>query len=246
MEILEFAKDARVPLAKNFVSSEFACRGRGCCQVVRVDPKLVAYLQTIREHFGQPVTINSGYRCPGHNKAVGGASASRHTLGMAADIAVAGVAPAKVAKFAEQLGVGGIGLYETDADGYFVHLDTRERPAYWYGQSQQPRDTFGGYGLEAFRRELAAALQVVEDGVLTAAPTLGRSWNARHPAVRPVQKYLAALGYEAVGVADGVAGEKFATAVAQFQQDQGCQATGCLEQWGITWHRLLGDGEGKG
>ena len=240
MGILEFAKGDRVPLAKNFVSSEFACRGRGCCDRVQVDTELVDFLQAIREHFGQPVTVNSGYRCRVHHRAVGGAEGSRHTQGMAADIAVAGVAPAAVAQFAESLGVRGIGLYETQADGYFVHIDTREQPSFWYGQRQLRRDTFGGYGAQAFRRELAAVLAVAEDGLLAAAPTLGEKWNARHPAVRPVQKYFAALGYREVGAADGVAGEKFTAAVTHFQQDQGCQGTGCLEQWGITWHRLLG------
>ena len=47
-------------------------------------------LEPIREHYG-PVFINSGYRCPDLNKAVGGASTSQHCLGQAADIEVAGV-----------------------------------------------------------------------------------------------------------------------------------------------------------
>ena len=48
-------------------------------------------LEPLRVHYG-PVHINSGFRCPDLNKAVGGASTSQHCLGQAADIEVAGVA----------------------------------------------------------------------------------------------------------------------------------------------------------
>ena len=47
-------------------------------------------LEPVRAHYG-PVFINSGYRCPDLNKAVGGASTSQHCLGQAADIEVPGV-----------------------------------------------------------------------------------------------------------------------------------------------------------
>lgn len=244
MAVLEYKKGDAGRLSANFRVSEFACHGRGCCQKVLVDGDLVAHLQAIRDHFGQPVTVNSGYRCEIHNKAVGGAVGSRHTMGMAADIAVRGVAPAEVAKFAESMGILGIGLYETAADGYFVHIDTRTKKSFWYGQKESHRESFGGYGIDRFRAELAAALGVLESEVLSAAPTLGEKWNNRHPAVKPAQKFLAALGYDEVGPADGIAGSQFAAAVAHFQRDRGCAPTGSLEQWGISWHKLLQGKEG--
>ena len=43
-------------------------------------------LDPLREHYGQPIIINSGYRCDKRNKAVGGAATSQHKLGQAADI----------------------------------------------------------------------------------------------------------------------------------------------------------------
>jgi zinc D-Ala-D-Ala carboxypeptidase len=48
-------------------------------------------LEPIRIQFG-PVFVNSGYRGPELNKAVGGVSTSQHCLGQAADIEVPGVA----------------------------------------------------------------------------------------------------------------------------------------------------------
>ena len=43
-------------------------------------------LDPLREAYGQPIIVSSGYRCPELNKAVGGAKTSQHTLGQAADI----------------------------------------------------------------------------------------------------------------------------------------------------------------
>ena len=43
-------------------------------------------LEPLREHFGIPVVISSGYRCPALNRTVGGVSNSQHLKGEAADI----------------------------------------------------------------------------------------------------------------------------------------------------------------
>ena len=49
-------------------------------------------LEPIRQAFGQPIVVNSGYRCRQLNIAVGGAKRSFHLSGRAADI-VAGLTP---------------------------------------------------------------------------------------------------------------------------------------------------------
>ena len=43
-------------------------------------------LQPIRDHFDKAIHIVSGYRSPGLNKKVGGASNSQHLIGQAVDI----------------------------------------------------------------------------------------------------------------------------------------------------------------
>ena len=43
-------------------------------------------LNKIREGFGEPIIINSGYRCPEVNKLVGGVTNSYHKLGLAVDL----------------------------------------------------------------------------------------------------------------------------------------------------------------
>jgi len=43
-------------------------------------------LEPLRVHYGRPIIITSGYRCPKLNKAVGGSSTSQHAIGQAVDI----------------------------------------------------------------------------------------------------------------------------------------------------------------
>lgn len=43
-------------------------------------------LDPLREEYGKPIYVNSGYRCAALNKAVGGAASSQHMAGQAADI----------------------------------------------------------------------------------------------------------------------------------------------------------------
>jgi hypothetical protein len=52
-------------------------------------------LQPIRDLYGKPIHVNSGYRCVALNKAVGGAANSQHVQGRAADISVGGKAANK-------------------------------------------------------------------------------------------------------------------------------------------------------
>lgn len=251
MAIKTYNKSRRGSLSKNFTVIEFACKGAGCCSTVKIDEDLVKYVQMIRDHFGKPVNINSGYRCPTHNKRIGGAPGSYHAKGMAADISVNGVAPAEVAKYAESIGIKGIGLYETAKDGYFVHVDTRPTKSFWYGQSEAYRSTFGGkptkteYTMKEFVKDIQKACGAAVDGIagpetLSKTVTLSAKKNATHAAVKAVQKYLKALGYTEVGDPDGIAGAKFTSAVAHYQQDKGCFVDGEITARNLTWKKLLG------
>jgi zinc D-Ala-D-Ala carboxypeptidase len=56
-------------------------------------------LQPVREHFDKSVSVNSAYRSPESNAAVGGSKTSDHCKGMAADIEIVGVANADLAQW---------------------------------------------------------------------------------------------------------------------------------------------------
>lgn len=47
-----------------------------------------AVLDPLREWYGKPIRVNSGFRCEALNEAVGGSDTSQHRLGEAADITV--------------------------------------------------------------------------------------------------------------------------------------------------------------
>ena len=47
-------------------------------------------LEPIREHYGKPVRVTSGYRSPRLNTAIGGSASSQHCQGEAADFTVEG------------------------------------------------------------------------------------------------------------------------------------------------------------
>jgi hypothetical protein len=56
-------------------------------------------LQPVREHFGKSVTVNSGYRSPESNAAVGGSKTSDHCKGQAADIEIDGLPNPELAQW---------------------------------------------------------------------------------------------------------------------------------------------------
>lgn len=128
VQVYSLAKDGKKYLSKNFMVREFRCKDGS--DVIFIDPELVKLLQKIRDHFGKAVTINSSYRTPARNKKVGGADYSQHLYGTAADIAIKGVAPKKVAQYVETLmpNSGGIGIYS-----WGVHVDTRSTKSRWNG-----------------------------------------------------------------------------------------------------------------
>jgi len=114
-------------LSEHFSRSEFVCR---CgCGKIKIEPRLIAALEELRVLTGQPIHINSGYRCPAHNRAVGGETNSFHMKGYAADITCRGLTPRQVKKLAEKIPAfkgGGIGLYPG-----FTHVDVRGYIARW-------------------------------------------------------------------------------------------------------------------
>lgn len=115
-------------VSPNFHRHEFACR---CgCGFDTIDAGTLAIVQSVRTHFNRPVTINSGCRCAGHNRAIGGAAQSLHVLARAADIVVEGVAPDAVHDWiAAAHPSASLGRYAT-----FTHVDTRtDGPARWNG-----------------------------------------------------------------------------------------------------------------
>lgn len=86
---------------EEFTRSETAQRLKidnalGTEQIINLCALVHHVLQPLRDHYGQPVKISSGYRCQALNKAVGGVTNSQHTRGQAADIKIEGVSPRQI------------------------------------------------------------------------------------------------------------------------------------------------------
>ena len=89
-------------ITENFTLEEFIRSDKASELGIKNDPGTherlaivnlcVKLLQPIREAIGKPIYINSGYRCPELNKAVGGVPTSQHQIGEAADLHIEGKA----------------------------------------------------------------------------------------------------------------------------------------------------------
>ncbi len=58
----------------------------GAAELANLENLVNFLLDPLRELYGKPITVSSGYRCARLNSAVGGSSTSEHRYGMAADI----------------------------------------------------------------------------------------------------------------------------------------------------------------
>lgn len=116
----------------HFSDKELACRH---CGVNGCTQELVDALEAIRSVIGLPINVNSGYRCPEHNAAVGGVPDSQHVQGIAADISVAGLSAVDLYRAALQVPAfanGGIGVARIQN---YIHVDTRAGKSRWcYGE----------------------------------------------------------------------------------------------------------------
>lgn len=122
----------------NFSREEFVCPC-GCSQVA-MDKDFMDKLQHVRVLFGDPMIINSGYRCKPYNAQLG--AGLPHPTGKAADIGINGLGA---------LGLLREALYMSDFTGIgirqhgpvakrFIHLDTLT-----YNDTPAPRPSFWTY-----------------------------------------------------------------------------------------------------
>lgn len=131
VEIYSYSKkkDGSTYLTKNFQVKEFACSdGTDTIFIARQLPMVCQY---IRSRVGKSMSINSAYRTPAKNKAVGGAEDSQHLHGTAADLATPpGWTPTQLALVAREImpNWGGVGIYS-----WGIHIDVREDRADWNG-----------------------------------------------------------------------------------------------------------------
>lgn len=113
----------------NFDYAEFYSEDGKKMEHIQIAPALISLLQNIRNVFGVPITITSGYRTRAYNNSLPNSKKesedgidSAHVFGRAADIYVPGVAPADVKRVAYSYGAH-YSYYGTSEMGAAVHVD---------------------------------------------------------------------------------------------------------------------------
>jgi len=120
---------------KYFNRGEFECSHTHTCEM---DQNFIDKLNKLREEYGKPLTINSGYRSPEHPIEYVKKTPGAHASGKACDINIARGEALKLLKLAIKLEFTGFGINQK-ADNRFLHLDTLEN------SSARPRPTIWSY-----------------------------------------------------------------------------------------------------
>ena len=110
-------------MSKDFSRWEFKCK---CgCGGFELDSDFLEMLQDARSIAGVRFSINSGYRCEAYNASIGGASKSKHLLGMAADIGT--LHPGSQGAFRILFGLRDAGFTRFKIYSRHIHVDLGER-----------------------------------------------------------------------------------------------------------------------
>ena len=84
-------------LCKSSTADRLGINNSPNSEVISNLKKLVEFiLDPLREKYGKPIYVNSGYRCPALNKAVNGSKTSQHMQGLAVDITTRSIAGNKI------------------------------------------------------------------------------------------------------------------------------------------------------
>ncbi len=107
----------------SFSYKEMACQH---CGKINLEEDFLIALQKLRDDFGKPMKITSGYRCPDHPIEAKKPQPGYHSRG-AIDVAVSGEDAWTIIKIASSTGWGGIGVNTPS----FIHLDRRTNKTVW-------------------------------------------------------------------------------------------------------------------
>ncbi len=102
----------------NFSIDEMQCKHTGEC---RMHADFMDRLQALRQSFGRPMPVSSGYRSPRHPIEAKKATPGEHSTGRAADIAVQGPDALELIKLALDAGFTRVGVQQKGL-GRFIHL----------------------------------------------------------------------------------------------------------------------------
>lgn len=128
MSVNHYDYNDSTQLSSHFNAKEFRCQC-GKTHETLIASELVDKLEQLYTALNcSKIIVTSGYRCPEHDKAVGGTSSGQHTKGTAADVCCYGqdgqpISSKTVCCKAQDLGFGGIANITSSYQ--YTHLDVR-------------------------------------------------------------------------------------------------------------------------
>jgi zinc D-Ala-D-Ala carboxypeptidase len=114
---------------KNFSKREFDCKHTAQNEMTH---EFMEKLQALRDAYGKPMVITSGYRSPRHPVEARKKTPGTHSQGIACDVGVMGEDALRLVAEALKLGFTGIGVSQKAGGARFIHLDiSKDRSAIW-------------------------------------------------------------------------------------------------------------------
>ena len=135
MKFNTYKENDKTQLSPHFNVQEFSCKC-GQSHDILISDELIDKLEQLYSSLNcSKIIVTSGYRCPTHDKNVGGTSIGQHTKGTAADICCYGqngkpISSKFVCCKAQDLGFTGIA--NIDSSYQYTHVDMRTSGK-WYG-----------------------------------------------------------------------------------------------------------------
>lgn len=91
MSLITWSRGRVQPVSQHFSTKEFTCKC-GVCSMQKIEGELIKRLEEVRELYGRPIQVTSGYRCERYQEALRkqglqtSTGPSTHQEGRAADI----------------------------------------------------------------------------------------------------------------------------------------------------------------
>ena len=169
MAILTYKFDDQTQLSPHFNAREFRCQC-GQPHETLIASELIDKLEALYTALNcSKIIVTSGYRCPEHDKAVGGTSSGQHTKGTAADVCCyrqdgQPISSKTVCCKAQDLGFTGIANITSSYQ--YTHLDVRTSGKWYgdevYGNGTVTDDFYKYFGMEKSEPETKNLLKGID------------------------------------------------------------------------------------
>ena len=172
MAVKTYASNDSTQLSAHFNAREFRCK---CCGThdILISSELIDKLEQLHAAFHcSKIIVTSGYRCPTHDKAVGGTGSGQHTKGTAADICCyaqdGSIISSKLVCCKAQ-DIGFTGIANIDSSYQYTHVDVRTSGKWYgdevYGTGTVTDDFYSYYGVSKQDNSVSNTAKSVAKGV---------------------------------------------------------------------------------